>query len=305
MKKRIAISVLIVAVLALTALTSSASAVPIGGHDIAFVDHTYNPATDISTWTYEVTSGFKPPLTYWVLEWCNAGAIVGCSEPCIKLKGDYSESDVQVATKDNKPPFVNYGLVRGPVLTLTVDKEGCCGIEVDDVTVTTPYSGTYDCCTEVKLEAITPDCCEFEKWVIDGTEYTTSEVTIHMDSDKTATAFCRSGKPDLIIESKTASCADGILTVTYTVSNCGECACASAPPSTTGIYVDGKLKGTDDVDALAKCTSYTKTVEIDGVSPGKHKVQVCADYNNAIDECDETNNCSKVNWVGCPYRRGR
>ena len=109
-------------------------------------------------------------------------------------------------------------------------------------------------------------------------------------------------KPDLVLEEKTATWEDGTLTVTYTVSNCGPCACASAPESVTGIYIDGELKGTDTVPALEKCTSHTSTVVILDVDcpPGETiVVTVKADYEDAIDECDETNN-EEVNEVVCP-----
>ena len=149
-KKKIAILTVAVAALALTALISPVSAVPIGDHDITFVSHAYDPATCISTWTYKVTSGSGPhpghALSHWVMSWCNESALVGCSESCVykdaahpdpgtgivgikfdtgysdgesrtvwfKLRGcgDYYEKPLYVGTKagGNK----DYGWVTGP-----------------------------------------------------------------------------------------------------------------------------------------------------------------------------------------------
>ncbi|MCK4734260.1 MAG: hypothetical protein KAT65_17535, partial [Methanophagales archaeon] len=252
MKKTFAI-VLIVAVLALIALTSSASAVPIGNHDITFISHTFDGT--YSTWTYNVTSGYKPALSHWVITWCNESALINCSETCeyvtnephtgitgikfdkeyndnesrivwFRLLGDWPEDMVKVGTKAGAD--IDYGNVTGPV------------------------------------------CC----------------------------------KPDLIIENKTASWADGTLTVTYTVANCGPCACAAACPSTTGIYVGGVQVASDPtVPALDKCTNYANTVVIPGIPCPCGEtitVKVLADKHNDVDECDEDNNWSEENVITCP-----
>lgn len=81
-KKEIAILIVAVAALALTALISPVSAVPIaiGNHTITFVSHTYDSDTCISRWTYTVISGSSPSLSHWVMDWCNVSALVGCSE---------------------------------------------------------------------------------------------------------------------------------------------------------------------------------------------------------------------------------
>ena len=144
-KKEIAILTVAVAALALTALISTVSAVPIGGHDITFVGHTYNEGTCISRCTYTVTSGSSPALSHWVMDWCNASALVvaGCSEQCeyvvddhktgmtgikfdtgysngqtrtvwfeLKGCGNYNEGDREVGTKAGGD--VDYGDVTGP-----------------------------------------------------------------------------------------------------------------------------------------------------------------------------------------------
>ena len=145
-KKKIAILTVAVAALALTALISPVSAVPIGDHDITFVSHAYDPATCISTWTYKVTSGSGPPpghaLSHWVMEWCNESAIEGASESYVYGKdpptgitgikftegygdgesrivsftlqgcGDYYEKPLYVGTKAGGDK--DYGWVTGP-----------------------------------------------------------------------------------------------------------------------------------------------------------------------------------------------
>jgi LPXTG-motif cell wall-anchored protein len=144
-KKKIAILTVAVAALALTALISTVSAVPIGNHTITFVSHTYDPGTCISRWTYTVTSGSSPSLSHWVMEWCNKSALVKCSESCtygpnqqnskitgikfnngysggdtrtvwfeLKGCGNYNEGDRKVGTKAGNGN-VDYGSVTGPI----------------------------------------------------------------------------------------------------------------------------------------------------------------------------------------------
>jgi len=136
MEERKAILIAVVVVSALIAFIAPISAVSIGDHDIAFFDYdgTY------STWTYNVTSGSKPALGYWIIA-CDEEAIVEASEKCeygkdkktgitgikfdkgykdgesrtvwFKLKGDFGIDKVEVGTKAGKD--IADGHVEGPI----------------------------------------------------------------------------------------------------------------------------------------------------------------------------------------------
>jgi hypothetical protein len=128
-------------------------------------------------------------------------------------------------------------------------------------------------------------CDDTEEWVYDN-----DTVTINVPA-----------KPDLVI-TKNATYSDGNLTVNYTVSNCGPCACTDANESWVGIYINETLNKTVSVPSLPKCNSSTNEVVIEGVEcpcGTTLNVTVCADYNNSVVECNETNNC-EVNEVECP-----
>ena len=159
---------------------------------------------------------------------------------------------------------------------------------------TTSYSNTvgpFECPCGATLNVTV--CADNDNVVVESNETNNCEVN---------EVVCPVGKPDLVLEEKTETWEDGTLTVTYTVSNCGPCACASAPESITGIYVDGELKGTDSVPELAKCTNYTSAVVIPNVDcpcGETIEVKVFADHENLIDECSEDNN-QKVNVFECP-----
>jgi len=116
-----------------------ASAVMIDGHNITFINHTYDGYN--STWCYNVTSSTAPSLSYWTICWCNGSAIAGASEGyeiveappkptpgikfedghgdgesrdvCFTLHGNYSEALINVSTKASNNDEV-YGWVTGP-----------------------------------------------------------------------------------------------------------------------------------------------------------------------------------------------
>ncbi len=130
-----------------------ASAVMIDGHNITFINHTYDNVTDTSTWCYNVTSGGGPSnhsLSNWIICWCNESAIADTSEPyeyktmtdpdpnmgifgikfdtgyadyesrdvCFALHGNYSEALIEVGTKASGN--IGHGWVTGPA-----DYDGC------------------------------------------------------------------------------------------------------------------------------------------------------------------------------------
>jgi len=137
----------LLASLMLPAASPPVMAVSIGSHNITFVSHTYNSTTNISTWTYNVTSGSSPSLSHWVISWCGGNStIVDASENreygpdptteitgikfedgygdgdertvWFKLKGDYPKGLIKVGTKAGKNNIA-YGWVRGPLLCVT------------------------------------------------------------------------------------------------------------------------------------------------------------------------------------------
>jgi hypothetical protein len=146
--KRIAFSLLVglalVAMLVPAASPRPVLAVAIGGHDITFISHTYDPGTDISRWTYNVTSAYRPALSHWVIAWCgDCTDFVGASEEKVRcgldpisgikgikfdkeydagesrvvwfeLRGDHPEGLVEVATFGGPPPG-DRGEVTGPL----------------------------------------------------------------------------------------------------------------------------------------------------------------------------------------------
>jgi len=128
-----------------------ASAVMIDGHNITFINHTYDSGADTSTWCYNVTSGSSAALSNWIICWCNESAIAGASETyeyknmtnpdpnmgmfgikfntsygdgesrdvCFTLYGDYSEALIEVGIKEGTDhpddgDMVGYGWVTGP-----------------------------------------------------------------------------------------------------------------------------------------------------------------------------------------------
>ena len=128
-----------------------ASAVMIDGHNITFLNHTYDAGTDNSTWCYNVTSGTAPALSHWIICWCDENAFVGGSEEnctyesnsdkpmlgikfdkeysdgesrdvCFTLHGNYSEALINVSTKAGNNDEV-YGGVTGPADS--ADCPGC------------------------------------------------------------------------------------------------------------------------------------------------------------------------------------
>ncbi len=122
-----------------------ASAVMIDGHNITFINHTYDGHN--STWCYNVTSGSSAALSNWIICWCNESAIAGASENweyvnntnkpmpgikfddeyaddesrdvCFTLYGDYPENEwINVSIKEGNDNIgdskVGYGWVTGP-----------------------------------------------------------------------------------------------------------------------------------------------------------------------------------------------
>ena len=141
-----------------------ASAVMIDGHNITFINHTYDDVTDTSTWCYNVTSNSSAALSNWIICWCNESAIADTSETyafknmthpdpntgmfgikftqgygdgesrdvCFTLHGNYSEELIEVGIKEGNDNTgdskVGYGWVTGPA-----DYDGCPGCIVPEL----------------------------------------------------------------------------------------------------------------------------------------------------------------------------
>ncbi|MFC1969326.1 hypothetical protein ACFLVF_02420 [Chloroflexota bacterium] len=136
-------------------------AVPLDGHDITFVDKTWDGT--YSTWIYDVTSTsaqVDPPIGYWVLCWCDCNAIVDASEDweCgydpptattgiqftegygtgetrrvqFRLEGNYNLGFIEVAIQSGGDEY--YGQVLGPVSfeSITPDFSICLGTPLND-----------------------------------------------------------------------------------------------------------------------------------------------------------------------------
>ena len=111
------------------------------------------------------------------------------------------------------------------------------------------------------------------------------------------------GIPDLVITEKSITRLDGAFNVNYKVNNIG---CGDAGESHTTVLIDGVEVLEVPTPAIAKGECHEATVgPFDCPSLKKLRVQVCADNKDEIAESNEDNNCSEVNIVGCPYRRGK
>ena len=103
--------------------------------------------------------------------------------------------------------------------------------------------------------------------------------------------------PDLIIEDKWETFANGQVTVHFTVKNIGD---AQARSSTACKYIGGIEVDSVRIPKLGPDTSCVRAFDPEPCPSGTTiTVKVCADNYDVVDESDETNNC-KVNTVTCP-----
>ena len=160
MNRKKGITMIVLAAALLVSTVGMMSAEMIDGHNITFVNHTYDEG--ISTWYYEVTTGCAPSLSHWTICWCNESAFLNHSEggdegyegnntemPGIKfdvgyecddstnapetrivwfkLYGDYLEGLINVSTNAGNNDAV-YGAVTGPM-----DNDYCPGCIVPEL----------------------------------------------------------------------------------------------------------------------------------------------------------------------------
>ena len=158
----------IIATLAAALLFSTvgmASAVMIDGHNITFINHTYDPGADTSTWCYNVTSGSSAALSNWIICWCNESVIEGASETyefkdmahpdpnigmfgikfdegyadcesrdvCFTLHGNYSEALIEVGIKEGTDTPDDGSKVGRDWVTGPADYANCPGCIVPEL----------------------------------------------------------------------------------------------------------------------------------------------------------------------------
>jgi subtilase family serine protease len=108
--------------------------------------------------------------------------------------------------------------------------------------------------------------------------------------------------PDLVITDKEeiVDPVESIYWVIFTVNNIGIC---DAGESTACVYIDGVHQGCDDVLvgplAVGDCTDPIEVGPFDCPLGEDIEVKVCADNYDAVEECDEENNCM-TNILPCP-----
>jgi subtilase family serine protease len=107
--------------------------------------------------------------------------------------------------------------------------------------------------------------------------------------------------PDLVITDKEeiVDPETGTFTVTFTVNNIGFC---DAGESVACVYIDEVWQEADvDVGPLpaGECTGPIEVGPFDCPLGKDIEVKVCADNNDAVEECDEENNCM-TNILPCP-----
>ena len=101
--------------------------------------------------------------------------------------------------------------------------------------------------------------------------------------------------PDLVITDVGIAKVGKKTRIYYNITNVGT---ERAPPSYTNLTVDGVFVARDHVKPLKPAQSSTerfKTYEWVCTAPN-NTVTVCADYENSIAECIETNNCRTELW---------
>ena len=107
-----------------------------------------------------------------------SGALSGSANPATI----HMDSDKNVTAHFNERSY-----------TLMVSADGCCPITVGELGTVAPNSTeefTIACGTEVTLEAVADECCDFDEWKVDGNSVEGNPITVSMDSAHTAVAYC-------------------------------------------------------------------------------------------------------------------
>ena len=103
-------------------------------------------------------------------------------------------------------------------------------------------------------------------------------------------------RTDLVVQ-KAVEITGGNFTATYMVVNNGT---ATAPNSTTCLYVNGELKQTQTCPTLGSGQGYLRSFDPEPCPCNATiNITVCADNDDVVDESSELNNC-ELNIVECP-----
>jgi parallel beta-helix repeat protein len=116
--------------------------------------------------------------------------------------------------------------------------------------------------------------------------------------DEGETCCTHSCLPDLVIVDKDEDwvVAGSTYNIIYAVKNIGN---KEAGASTTSIRIDGAEEATDSVPELVAGASYTNTLGPFTMSGTSDTIEVCADCENNVTECNETNNCLENEFCVC------
>ncbi|MCL0075937.1 hypothetical protein M1O17_03620 [Dehalococcoidia bacterium] len=105
-------------------------------------------------------------------------------------------------------------------------------------------------------------------------------------------------EPDLFLPAVTTEWVEvgHTYTVTFTINNWG----TQAAESTAAIYIDGLLKATAEIPALAARETHTATAGPFVLTAGEDTIRVYADHGRIVAEYCELNNCKELTQVGYP-----
>jgi hypothetical protein len=112
----------------------------------------------------------------------------------VNWSGDLSGSENPTTLHMDSDKSVTANFARHSY-SLTVTSVGCCQVNVDGVGVITPYTHDYDCGTQVSLEAVAGECCDFGTWTVDGNPASGNPITVTMNKAHSATATCTVAGP--------------------------------------------------------------------------------------------------------------
>jgi len=131
-----------------------------------------------------------------------------------------------------------------------------------------------------------------------GDDNTCNTTNNYNDNGTTGCTWNCPGKMDLTITEKYEEwiVTEETYNVIYIIKNLEH---STAVESTTGIYIDGSLAKTDPVGVIGPNESYIRTVGPFTMTGENDTIKVCADYEDAISETNEDNNCLENVFESC------